>query len=151
MRLALLLAVLLSGCSLFGGDPAEIGFGVETPAPLTAEIRLRGRPVPLRDDQPTTSGTLLYAEPAETAAGPATVACTVSSGTASTTGTLDLDLEAGWRYHVFCAASATDPADLCFGCRGSTSVALDPAFGLPADHRLWLVWGGDSVDNPVLY
>ena len=65
--------------------------------------------------------------------------------------TLNLDLESGWRYGVTCQTAETDPADQCFGCRGSTSVALDPALGLPADQRLWLVWFGDPKDAAVLY
>ena len=149
-----LLAVLLGGCSLVTSDPAEIGFGAEVPAALEADLTFRGRSVALTDEQPTTAGPLRYAEPAEVAAGAATVGCTVRTAGgdgAAATAALDLDLESGWRYGVTCLTAETDPADLCFGCRGSTSVALDPALGLPADQRLWLVWFGDPKDAAVLY
>lgn len=154
MRATWLLAVLLGGCSLVSSDPAEIGFGAETPTALEADLTFRGRAVTLSDDQPTTAGRLLYAEPTEVSAGPATVACTVRVAVgegASSTVTLDLDLESGWRYGVTCAAAANDLLEGCFGCRGGTSVALDPALGLPADHRLYLAWFGDPKDATVLY
>ena len=154
MRALWLLAVLLGGCSLVSSDPAEIGFGAEVPTALEADLTFRGRAVTLSGDQPTTAGRLLYAEPGEVSAGAATIGCTVRAaggGGASTVATLNLDLESGWRYGVTCQTAETDPADQCFGCRGSTSVALDPALGLPADHRLWLVWFGDPKDAAVLY
>ena len=110
---------------------------------LVAEVRVDGVVTPTVGRDPATTQ-------ARTARGSTAVECTVSNGSAATTGTLRLELEDGWRYPVTCAVQADDPAALCFGCRGSQAFALDPRLGLP-DQSLWLVWAGDPIDNPPDY
>ena len=139
--------VFLSGCSL-SGDDAEVIVTVRLSPEalgLASEVRVDGDVVPTVGRGPELAFTQTV-----TARGSARVECTVSRGASSTTGSLRLDLEDGWRYPVTCAVQAEDPAALCFGCRGSQAFALDPGLGVPGQH-LWLVWAGDPIDNPPIY
>ncbi len=146
LRLIALL-LLLPGCSL-AGDDAEVIVTVQLSPQardLAIEVQVDGKVVPTVGRDPGLSTTQTV-----TAQGSTTVECAVSRGASSTTGTLRLDLNDGWRYPVTCAVQADDPADLCFGCRGSEAFDLDPGLGVPGQ-RLWLVWAGDSIDNPPVY
>ena len=146
LRLTALL-ILLPACSL-AGDDAEVIVTVQLSPQardLTPEVEIDGEVVATagRDPGLATTGTVA-------ARGSVAVECTVSRGASSTTGRLRLDLNDGWRYPVTCAVQADDPADLCFGCRGSEPFDLDPGLGMP-DQRLWVVWAGDPIDNPPIY
>lgn len=152
--LPLVSLLALAGCSLSESDPAEVSFVVSLPrtAPtsLAFEAALAGQSVAL-SPLPDTGGRTQSTDPIETAARRTSVACTVSDGTAATRGAVLLDLEPGWRYAVQCAVGEANPADACFGCRGAEAFALDPALDLSATDSLFVVWGGDPIDEPVLY
>jgi hypothetical protein len=66
-------------------------------------------------------------------------------------GEVELPLRADWSYGVEFRVAADDPTRFCFGCQGAKAFPLAAAFrGLPAD-SLWVVWGGNSIRNPVVY
>ena len=149
MTRLLALAVCLSGCSLFGGE-SEIVVDVQLSPEagvLDVEVTVGGDVVDASTRQPGSYPTATVTVSSK----PTTVSCSVASGSAATMGFVRLDLQDGWRYPVTCAVRERDPAEACFGCRGSEAFALDPGLGIPSNQRLWVVWGGDSIDNPPLY
>ena len=154
MRLAFALAlVAFSACSLAEEDASVqvvVSLPVGSPAGLDAAVSVGRRPVPL-DAVPQRGGFAATAGPVAVRPGRSTVACAITDGSASTTGTLALDLTPGFTYDVACAVAAEDPADRCFGCQGSEAVALDPALGFDDGLSLYLVWSETDPDNVVLY
>lgn len=60
-------------------------------------------------------------------------------------GELVLDLRSDWGWEVQFHLTDTDPGATCFGCDGSTSYPFD------GPTRLWLVWGGNSITDPVVH
>lgn len=85
--------------------------------------------------------------------GTATVTFSVilPDGRAIATGQASVPLRGDWEWDFELMALTDDPKPTCFGCFGSKS------FALPADLRsagrdsLWLVWGGNSIRDPVVY
>jgi hypothetical protein len=76
----------------------------------------------------------------------------MSGGVATTTaGTVDIPLRKDWSWGVDFWLTDTDPAGMCFGCFGSEAFDVDPVLGLAPDVKLWAVWGGNSISNPVTY
>jgi hypothetical protein len=68
-----------------------------------------------------------------------------------TSGAIELSLRNDWRWGVDLFIQENDPIDVCFGCFGSEAFDLDPVLGFDANERLYIVWGGNSISNPVDY
>lgn len=69
----------------------------------------------------------------------------------STRGTLDLPLRSDWRWGVTFQLATEDPTTYCFGCVGSKVFDVDPVLGYDPQVKLYAVWGGNSIKDPVLY
>ncbi len=69
----------------------------------------------------------------------------------ATTGTVELPLKSDWRWGLDFFLSDADPREACFGCTGSRAFDVDPAMGLATGVKLWAVWGGNSISDPVVY
>jgi hypothetical protein len=67
------------------------------------------------------------------------------------TGTVSLPRKSDWRWGVTISAATTDPEEGCFGCFGSQAFPLAEAFRAPERDSVWVVWGGNSIDNPAIY
>lgn len=73
-------------------------------------------------------------------------------GTPSTTqGVIDLDLKSDWRWGVDFAVTTNNPFEVCFGCYGFESYDLDPELMYPAEKKLYVVWGGNYISDPLIY
>lgn len=66
-------------------------------------------------------------------------------------GSLELPLKKDWRWGIDLFIQQNDPIDVCYGCFGSKSYDLDPILGYDENERLFIVWGGNSISNPVVY
>lgn len=66
-------------------------------------------------------------------------------------GAVDLPLEPDWRYGVWVMIANGDPTAGCLGCAGSRTFPLDPALGYAPDVTLAIVWGTNSISEPVVY
>ena len=66
-------------------------------------------------------------------------------------GELELPLRSDWRYGIDILPDTSDPTRHCFGCMGSRSFALLPEWRAPAFDSVYVVWGGNSIRNPVVY
>lgn len=69
----------------------------------------------------------------------------------STKGSVELPLQSDWGWGVDFWVGDTDPMDMCFGCVGSLEFPLDPTLGYPPSKKLYVVYGGNSISDPVTY
>jgi hypothetical protein len=67
------------------------------------------------------------------------------------TGTVSLPRRSDWRWGVTISASTTNPSEDCFGCFGSQAFPLAEALRAPGQDSIWVVWGGNSIDDPAIY
>jgi hypothetical protein len=67
------------------------------------------------------------------------------------TGAITVPLRPDWLWGVSVRNATSNPAEYCFGCWGSTAVALPPAYRTAGRDSVWIVWGGNSITNPVTY
>ena len=68
-----------------------------------------------------------------------------------THGTIQLPLKKDWRWGIDLFIREDDPISGCFGCVGSQSYDLDPILGYDEKERLYVLWGGNWISNPVEY
>lgn len=66
-------------------------------------------------------------------------------------GSIELEIREDWVWGVAVFLTNENPTEMCFGCIGHQAFAV-PA-GLTGEPRdsLFIVWGGNSIDNPVVY
>jgi hypothetical protein len=89
--------------------------------------------------------------------GTARVSCILSgtgaagSGRATTKAAVNLDLRGDFRYGVDCVVAEENPYPDCLGCFGSEAAPLAPGLGLSPSDSLFVLWGGNSIGDPVDY
>ena len=71
--------------------------------------------------------------------------------TVASEGAVELPLRPDWQYGVTFHVDSLNPTRGCFGCQGSRAFALAAAHRRGARDSLWVVWGGNFIDNPVIY
>jgi hypothetical protein len=130
------------------GAPLDVGMLTVTVRDLDREWTWQGsdfhatttRPTPTTDQRDThTSGS-------------ADVSFTLKdSGTVLSEGTVTLPLREDWRWGVTVTAQTTDPRQGCFGCVGSMAFPLAASHRAPDRDSIWVVWGGNSISDPVVY
>jgi hypothetical protein len=152
-----LFAAVLSGC----GDESRIRVSAVLPPPLSAVMLS----VTVRDGERVIRWDGADFQPELPVGTPATPEVEIATSGPDLTLTYRLESEAGllsagsvtlprrsdWRWHVTISAATTDPALLCFGCVGSHAFGLPEAFRVPERDSIWVVWGGNSISNPVVY
>jgi len=69
----------------------------------------------------------------------------------STTGEIQLGLRRDWGWGVGFMVDNESPEGRCFGCFGATEFELDPVLGYSPELKLYVVWGGNSISDPVIY
>ncbi len=74
-----------------------------------------------------------------------------STGGTPVTGAITLPLQRDWRWFVHFYNVTANPAQYCFGCAGTRSLALPEALRTEGRDSLWVVWGGYSVSQRVVY
>jgi hypothetical protein len=74
-----------------------------------------------------------------------------SGGEVLSSGSITLPRRQDWSWGVTIWARTTDPLEGCFGCFGSAAFSLAQAFRAVDRDSVWLVWGGNSISNPVVY
>ena len=66
-------------------------------------------------------------------------------------GSVRLDLRRDWIWGVEIRIDSLDPTRECFGCAGSRSFPLAREYQRSVRDSVWMVWGGNSIRNPVIY
>ena len=155
LPLAIVAAVV--GC----GDEARISASAVLPPPLapqmlTVTVRDRDRVIEWNGASfriTPANGTPSTPEEAIGLSGPdlEVVFRLENEGELLSTGTVLLPRRRDWRWGVTVEASTTDPQLGCFGCLGSQVFPLDAGFQSPGRDSIWVVWGGNSISDPVTY
>jgi hypothetical protein len=74
-----------------------------------------------------------------------------SAGAVLSAGTVTLPRRRDWRWNVTVQSATTDPNLECFGCVGSQAFPLAAEYRAPDRDSIWVVWGGNSISDPVIY
>jgi hypothetical protein len=74
-----------------------------------------------------------------------------NAGAVLSSGAIVLSRRSDWRWAVTISAATTNPEEGCFGCFGSSPFPLAEDFRAPGRDSIWVVWGGNSISDPVIY
>lgn len=74
-----------------------------------------------------------------------------STGAVVAGGQVPLPPRTDWRWDVYFFNVTQDPRSTCLGCSGAFSFSLAAGYQAPGRDSLWVVWGGNSISNPVIY
>lgn len=66
-------------------------------------------------------------------------------------GQVQIDLRPDFRWGLSFRREASDPTTTCFGCFGRAAFELAPELQEVPEDSVWVVWGGNSISNPVVY
>ena len=75
----------------------------------------------------------------------------VSDSEVVSSGSLDLPLQPDWLWNVSLILRAENPYETCIGCFGYRSCPLADEFRASPAESLWMIWGGNSISEPVVY
>lgn len=68
-----------------------------------------------------------------------------------TTGVIELEIRDDWIWGVDIFLTDEDPTRTCFGCIGYKSFAIPEGLTEEPQDSLFMVWGGNSISNAVVY
>lgn len=144
-------AVVMSGCF----EKSEVRFGVhgDYASGITPSVHVSFFDG-LRFHEVTLDSLNRTAGPYSTkSSGDLKIVCSVLStgGVPAAEDSFALDLKDDWRWGIDFFFSENNPIETCFGCMGFRAIELDPSLGLGDDVLLYIVWGGNSISNPVVY
>lgn len=66
-------------------------------------------------------------------------------------GSIDLDIREDWVWDVHVLLTNENPTQTCFGCMGHEAFAIPEELTAEPGDSLFLVWGGNSISDPVAY
>jgi hypothetical protein len=160
-RLTIPMVVLFAGAC---GDEARISVTAALPSPLAVEMLsvevrdvhrlIRWTPADFRPHPEDPGAPFLTTPEVETSTSGPDIEVTYqleSGGAVVSTGTVILPRKSDWRWGVSIFASTTNPQEDCFGCFGAQAFPLAEALRAPGQDSIWLVWGGNSIDDPAIY
>jgi hypothetical protein len=73
------------------------------------------------------------------------------AGTTLSEGRVTLPLRPDWRWGLQVVSATSDPVEACFGCVGSKAFPLASQYRGPDRDSVWLIWGGNSINDPVVH
>lgn len=159
--------VLLAGCSLFGDEEARVRFNISQTDRLTTSNALRisfsddrSRYQLTREDFHHSESVGLVTDYFETAtAGSLQVAFRLAQPDGDRIAGGDLQIEHredwSWSVNLFADSASANPVRGCFGCAGYHSFPIDTTV-LEKEYpsspdSVYVVWGGNRIDDPVTY
>ena len=74
-----------------------------------------------------------------------------SRGAVLSAGTVTLPRRRDWCWNVSVQSATTDPKFECFACVGSQAFPLAVEYQAPDRDSIWVVWGGNSIRDPVIF
>jgi hypothetical protein len=74
-----------------------------------------------------------------------------ASGAVLTSGEVRLDLRPDWVWGVDIWLASENPTLGCFGCMGYRAFAIPAALRVTPTDSLYMIWGGNSISNPVVF
>ena len=156
-NLILLFIIFFSGCSLFDEEKdAQVEFRLENNSMYEGELPIRiDFSSPSQSENLTASdfsGTKFFVGPYKTATSGTlkiVVQLLYTNDKVEVSETVKLPLKSDWKYGITVAVGPTNPINLCFGCQASKAVAINSKLNFPETDSLFIVWGGNSISNPV--
>lgn len=67
------------------------------------------------------------------------------------TNTIELPLHSDLEYSITVSIGNSNPINTCFGCVGSKPVSLESILNFATTDSLYIVWGKNSIKNPVYF
>lgn len=66
-------------------------------------------------------------------------------------GSIELEIRDDWVWGVDVFLTDDNPSRTCFGCIGHEAFAIPAGLTAEPNDSLFLVWGGNSINDPVVY
>ncbi len=66
-------------------------------------------------------------------------------------GAFSVELKSDWFWSFDFVVSDMNPFDFCMGCSGYRAYALPETLKRNENDSLFVIWGGNSIKNPVIY
>lgn len=66
-------------------------------------------------------------------------------------GSVELEIRKDWRWGVDIFLTHENPTGMCFGCMGHEAFPVPPGLTDEPGDSLFMVWGGNSISEPVVY
>ena len=66
-------------------------------------------------------------------------------------GAIELDIREDWVWGVDVFLTDENPTQMCFGCIGHRGFSIPAGLTDEPSDSLFIVWGGNSISNPVVY
>lgn len=66
-------------------------------------------------------------------------------------GVITLNAKPDWHWSVDFQLSSENPFNGCFGCVDYKAFPIDSVFQTSNQDSLFIIWGGNSIKNPVIY
>ena len=149
-----LVVLMLSGCGRRDEARASVGYrgtAAIPPSAVTLTIDGPGTTATFHGAELPSQGTAVRTpEVATSVSGNMTIGFTLATPQGDLSrGSVTLPLRPDWNWGVDVVVDTVNPARLCLGCVGSKSFPLKVP-RTPTD-SVWMVWGGNSLSNPVVY
>lgn len=68
-----------------------------------------------------------------------------------TSTTIELPLKPDWEYDITVAVGPNNPFFQCFGCQDYQAVPISDELAFSESDTLYMLWGGNSISQPVDY
>jgi hypothetical protein len=152
-----LIAAALGGC----GEESRISISADLPPPLSADLLT----VTVQDGEHVMRWSGPDFQPRSNNATPTTPEAEIATsgpdleltflleyqGDLISSGSITLARRSDWRWGISIWAATENPELSCFGCEGSQAFGLPATFQVPERDSIWVVWGGNSISDPVIY
>ena len=66
-------------------------------------------------------------------------------------GSIELEIREDWVWGVSIALTDENPTHMCFGCMGHEAFPIPMGLTDEPGDSLFIVWGGNSISDPVVY
>lgn len=74
-----------------------------------------------------------------------------SLGNHANAGSISLTIRPDWIWEVDIVLDNDNPFYSCFGCVGYRGFGVDSVYKRAPEDSLFIVWGGNSIEHPVIY
>ncbi len=156
LGLSLILAVICVNCE--SGDEATIKFDLVNttfdPSYITIELNDGLHTYIIDGDDYDMSSSGYQSKTYKTKmSGTLQISFTISadSPTPVVSGDFSIELKPDWRWTVDIFVTENNPIETCFGCFGSEEYDIPALIQRNPEDKLYFVWGGNSIKDPVIY
>lgn len=154
--------IFFCGCSVFNTDDelSQVKFSLANNSSYSGELPLRinmkttnlEKVLTASDfEKPNASNTIGPFSTASSGLILVTAELLDQQNVAVTSTTIELPLKPDWRYGITIAIGPDNPFFQCFGCQDYQSIPISDELAFSESDTLYLVWGRNSISQPVDY